>query len=83
MLTLPLNLGLMVVAGPTLAPGFFVGEGRRWRMVRTTVGHLDHCQEPADWKWRYISSKGMRWQVWACQEHLEKLTDVRPRGSAR
>lgn len=66
----------MVVTVPTLAPGFYVSEGRCWRMVRSGVGHPAHCQEPACWIGRYVNPKGRRWQVWSCEGHLEGLEDV-------
>jgi hypothetical protein len=68
----------MVVAAPTLAPGFYVEDGQCWRMVHTNVGHPSHCQRPAVWTGRYVNPKGKRWTVWACQEHLDQLEDVRP-----
>jgi hypothetical protein len=67
----------MVVAARTLAPGFYVEEGRCWRMVRSGVGHPEHCHKAAGWRGLYVNPEGRRWQVWACQEHLEELTDTR------
>jgi hypothetical protein len=68
----------MVVAAPTLAPGFYVEERRCWRMVYDGVGHASHCRTPASWQGLYVNPKGKRWQVWSCQEHVEGLEDVRP-----
>jgi hypothetical protein len=47
-------------------------------MVRSGVGHPNHCQEPAGWTGRYVNPKGKRWEVWSCDSHLEELKDVRP-----
>jgi hypothetical protein len=66
----------MVATEPTLAPGFYVCEGRCWRMVRSGVGHPAHCQEAGCWTGRYVNPTGRRWQVWSCKEHLEGLEDV-------
>lgn len=60
-----------------LAPGFYAQEGECWRMVRSGVGHPSHCSELVGWTGTYINPKGKRWTVWACQEHLEGLTDMR------
>jgi hypothetical protein len=68
----------MVVTGPTLAPGFYVGEGRCWRMVHSGVGHAAHCREAVAWTGRYVNPKGKRYQVWACDQHVEELEDLRP-----
>lgn len=61
-----------------LAPGFYVGEDRCWRMARSGVGHPSHSPEAAGWTGRYVNPKGKRWTVWSCQEHLEELENVRP-----
>lgn len=45
----------MVTTAPVLATGFFVEKGRCWRMVRSGVGHSNHCQESACWTGRYTN----------------------------
>ena len=70
----------MVTTAPVLAPGFYVEEGRCWRMVDDGVGHASHCRVPAGWTGGYVNPKDRRWQVWSCQEHLDELADVRTWG---
>lgn len=71
----------MLASASELAPGFYVAEGRCWRMVHDFAGRASHCREPTGWRGRYVNPKGMRWTVWACDRHLEELADVVAVGS--
>jgi hypothetical protein len=56
-----------------LSPGFFVQEGRCFRMIYSAQLQSTHCYKPAPWRGRWADAKGKVHLVWACEGHAEEL----------
>ena len=69
---------LMAIPQPgDLSPGFFVQEGRCFRLIYSTQLQSTHCREAARWRGRWTDGKGRVHRVWACEGHAEGLDGVR------
>jgi len=57
--------------------GFFVQEGRCFRMIASPQIQATHCDEPAPWRGRFTDAKGKTHLVWGCDRHAEGLEAIR------
>jgi hypothetical protein len=60
-----------------LSPGFFVQEGRCFRMIYSPQLQSMHCREATPWRGRCTEAKGRVHRVWACERHANGLDAVR------
>jgi hypothetical protein len=60
--------------------GFFVEEGRCFRMIASLAGQkgqTTHCSAPAVWRGRFVDARGKVHRVWSCDCHADDLVGLR------
>ena len=57
--------------------GFFVQEGRCFRMIASPQIQATHCDEPAPWRGRFTDATGKVHRVWSCEDHVGELGGAR------
>ena len=67
-----------------VCPGFISEANRCWRTVYDHNLQANHCAESPAWTGRWFSPRGDKWWlVWACPDHLERLTGLPEFGRSR
>jgi hypothetical protein len=66
----------LIRPGDTIT-GFFIQEGRCFRMIASPQIQATHCGEPARWRGRFTDAKGKVHLVWSCDHHAADLGGVR------
>ena len=76
----PRHMSPMPASGDP-CPGFVAQPDQGWRMVYSRQMQATHCRETPSWTGRWFSPRGDRWfHVWACPDHLDRLTGLREFG---
>jgi hypothetical protein len=55
--------------------GFFVQEGRCFRLIASRQIQATHCDEPAAWRGQFTDAKGKVHWVWSCERHVGDLEE--------
>jgi hypothetical protein len=63
----------LIRPGDTLT-GFFVAEGRCFRMVASRQIQATHCDETVRWRGRFTDTAGRVHRVWSCERHAHDLS---------
>jgi hypothetical protein len=58
-----------------LSPGFFICNGRCFRLVYSPQIQSTHCSAPALWSGRWKDGKGKEHRAWACERHAGALDE--------
>ena len=61
--------------------GFFVQEGRCFRMIASRQIQATHCDEPTVWRGRFTDANGKVHRVWSCARHAGALEEPCPADS--
>jgi hypothetical protein len=57
--------------------GFFVQEGRCFRMIASPQIQATRCDEPAPWRGQFTDATGRVHLVWGCERHVASLEEIR------
>jgi hypothetical protein len=66
----------LIRPGDTLT-GFFIQEGRCFRIIASSQIQATHCADPAPWRGRFTDTTGKMHRVWSCERHVGELGEVR------
>jgi hypothetical protein len=54
------------------AEALSVQPGKCFRFIHNGAGHAQHCPEPVTRHGTFVDGKGKRWEVDACNDHVEE-----------